>query len=102
MVKDIKTIKKITNKSYTIKQNSPSQLKYERQLQCKQKGCPSIARMITFYETNETYLWISKKAHNIECRYKDELGNASEEDQIFEDPAFKLLISSTLPPKQVI
>lgn len=96
-------MKKLTNKVYTIKQNNPSKLRYERKLECKYLGCPSIAKMITFYDTDETYLWICKsKNHSSQCTYKDKLGNLTEEDRIFEDPSFKILVSSTLPPKQVI
>ena len=102
MEKDIEIMKKLTNKVYIIKQNNPSQLKYERHLVCKKKECVSTAKLITFYDTEESYLWICTKEHIENCPFKDQLGNLSEEEKIFEDQKLKILISSTLPPKQVI
>ena len=57
---------------------------------------------MTFHNENLTYLWVAKIEHVSNCGFEDKIGLKTEEEEIFEDPTLRALISSTLPPKNVI
>jgi len=96
-----KEIKKHYDQIYSIRQNKPSQKKYERLLFCKNIQCPSKAKTIHFFETNELHYYVHKNDHLNDCKYKDLIPSLETVD-MFEDPLFFALSNSNLPPTTIL
>ena len=98
------TLRRICKTTFTIIQNNPSKMKYERLLTCKEHNCKMQAKIISHID-EEAELLLKNDKHISTCKYASKFSldeNSSHEESLFEDELFLTLIDTGAAPKKVI